>query len=130
MKTFATLLIKVNPGTEASVRDWLTRKRDENVRARHCSAQPRRCKLISNEELSFAEGARGPVPCEELIVLAVACLPGPYDFAVVVVVPDIGVVQTFVVDCLRSWEIGKSIRDTHTVYGLLTHELTSKDQPR
>ena len=118
------VLVKVVPGTEHDVRAWLLTKANRDKGARHCLKGPvsgQRCKLCSDEELQKpALRDKGlALPCEEMEVVAIAYLTGPFDFLLVARVPDCATVETFLVDCLRCWEASSWISDTQTLTGVI-----------
>lgn len=111
MKTFATVLIKVNSGGEREVRDWLARKRDATT--------PTEKYCLEGTCHHVAACKEGDRTCDRLKVLALAAIGGSYDFAMVAAIPDIQVIEEFIIDCLRNGQLGKSIMDTHSLYGTL-----------
>ena len=120
MDTVAAILVKVKVGAERDVKKWLIAKMDPAKTNRHCKREPRNCLFCTNEELEKPpeerEGIR--LPCENFEVKSLAYLAGPFDFALVATMPDVNIIEDFLVDCLRGWEIGGYVLDTQTLTGV------------
>ena len=132
MGTFSAVLIKVAPGKEEIVFEYLKKKACGELTDRICDVEDRHpkcdikgdrhCRILENEELAEYDpediGAnRELLPCQHLKVITIAYLAGPYDFMVVLNVLDTNVTEKFIVSCLRNWFIRGFIRDTQTLAG-------------
>jgi hypothetical protein len=111
MSTFATVLIKVQKGQEKNVKEWLIRKTKSPGESGKYCPDPECVHGIK-------AGNDGKI-CDKMQTLALAVIGGSYDLALVASVPDILVIENFIIDCLRNGEVGESITDTHSLYGTL-----------
>jgi len=130
MNTLAATLIKVKLGSEENVGEWLRRKTFSPITSRYCrKTEPaaQDCALCPDKELrKKAEERTGifatqKLPCEDMKVLGIGYVTGPFDFLFVAEASDSAVIEQFVVKCLRSGEISKHITDTQTLSGLVSY---------
>lgn len=124
----AAILIKVKPGSEKEVKEWLFRKTAKSKNDRHCIKRfdgKDICKLCPDKELKKTPEKRSGslkgkfLPCENLEVLVLSYILGPFDFLFVIRLPNNEMIEKFLIECLRAGEISKLISDTQTLGGLI-----------
>lgn len=120
--SFANVLIKVSLGKDECVREWLMGKVAPELANRFCvhpTSGKRRCALCGNGDPAKHKGKR--LPCQEITILSIAYLMGPFDYSVTLATDDLSLVEDFIVKCLRSHHVSMHVVETQTMAGVLCH---------